>query len=49
MRTRIECDMDDCRLAEKGIMFICPNPHCPLRNECPYAARTDYEEGGEKC
>lgn len=37
---RIECDRDDWRLAEKGIMFICPDPRCPFYSECPYAART---------
>lgn len=48
MRTLFDCDMANERLAEKGIMFICPNPHCPLRSECPYAARTCNEEGGAK-
>ena len=41
MRTRIECDRNDWRLAEMGIMFICPDRRCPLHSECPYAARTN--------
>lgn len=48
MRTRIECDHDDWRLAEKGIMFVCPDSSCPLRSECPIAERTNYDKGGEK-
>ena len=43
-----ECDMENVRLAEKGIEFTCPNPHCPLHILCPYAARISHEEGGVK-
>ncbi len=48
MKTLFECDMENARLAEKGIEFICPNRHCPLHILCPYAARTNYKEGGAK-
>jgi len=48
MRTMIECEMDVWRLAEKGIMFTCPDSRCPLRGECPYAARPNCEEGEAK-
>ncbi len=44
MRTLFECDMANERLAEEGIIFICPNPHCPLSILCAYAARTNREE-----
>lgn len=39
MRTLFECDMEDARLAEKGIVFVCPNHRC--------LSRTCNEEGGE--
>ena len=45
MRSLFECDMNNMRLAEKGIEFICPNHRCPLHILCPYAARTNHEEG----
>lgn len=45
MRTLFECDMANVRLAEKGIEFTCPHPHCPLHILCPYAARTDAGKG----
>lgn len=48
METLFECDMENERLAEKGIEFICPNRYCPLHILCPYASRTN-EEGGESC
>ena len=48
MKTLFECDMENERLAEKGIEFICPDCHCPLHILCPYAARTSYKEGVEK-
>ena len=48
MRTLPECDGRDWHLAEWGIMYICPDPSCPLHSECPYAARTNYDEGGAK-
>ena len=48
MRTLFECDMEDARLAEKGIVFVCPNHRCPLRIVCPYVSRTCNEEGGDR-
>jgi len=45
MRTLFECDMENERLAEKGIVFVCPNPRCPLYILCPYVARENNEKG----
>ena len=45
MTTLFECDMDDARMAEKGVVFACPNRRCPLHVVCPYAARTCNEKG----
>ena len=40
MTSLFECDLENQRLAEKGIVFICPNSRCPLGLTCPYAERT---------
>ena len=48
VKALFECDMENERLAEKGIEFICPNHHCPLRILCPYAKRTSYNEVGAR-
>ena len=45
MRTLFECDIENERLIEKGIVFLCPNRRCPLRILCPYVARENYEGG----
>ena len=45
--TLFECDMEDMRLAEKGIVFLCPNRMCPLYIQCPYAERDKDEKGAD--
>ena len=45
MRILAECVMEIERLAEKGIVFVCPNCRYSLRRLCPYAAWTNHEEG----
>lgn len=47
MRTLFECDLENERLAEKGVMFTCLNRRFPLRIMCPYVARTPAYEGDE--
>lgn len=49
MTSLFECDLENQRLAEEGIVFVCPNSRCPLSLKCPYAERTriiESEEGG---
>lgn len=55
MRTHFECDMENQRLVEKGIVFVCPNQRCQLRVLCPFTARDvllkegqTTKEGGAK-
>lgn len=51
MTNLFECDMENERLAEKGIVFVCLNSRCPLSYKCPYAERTriiEREEGRAK-
>lgn len=40
MTSLFECALENQRLAEMGIVFICPNSRCPLSMECPNAERT---------
>lgn len=49
MKTLFDRDMENERLKEKGIEFICLDRHCPLYMSCPFATRTSYDEGDSKC
>lgn len=55
MRTLFECDKENERLAEKGIIFVCPNRRCQLHVLCPFTVwdvllkeGQTTTEGGEK-
>lgn len=40
MTSLFECDLENQRLAEVGIVFVCPKSSCPLSYKCPYEERT---------
>jgi hypothetical protein len=42
MNSLFECDLENQRLAEKGIVFVCSKSSCPLSLKCPYAKRKGY-------
>lgn len=47
MNSLFECDLENQRLAEKGIIFVCPKSSCPLSLTCPYAERARIIESEE--
>ena len=40
MTSLFECDLENQRLAEMGIVFVCTEKNCPLSLKCTYAERT---------
>ena len=47
MTSLFECDLENQRLAEMGIVFVCPKSSCPLSYKCPYEQRVMIKESEE--